>query len=110
MSEWAPNAEDERGEYFDPWEALGIRTASYSEQIDLDCIAVLKGIAAKQYCTDIAAANSLPPAYVELLQSLFCNAGWAEYGTSPRGCWPQWGTDFSGLIAAWEAYAERQWR
>ena len=104
----APNAEDEDGEYWDPWEALGLRCLSYNSEIDQNAIDVLRGIGDKLYNSDIAARTGLPAQYVELLQSIFCGSDWCEYGTSPRGCFPM-ADDFPALIAAWEAFYERRW-
>lgn len=105
-----PNVEDENGPYWDPWSALGISCASYSSQIDADAIHILKAIASRQFNSDIAVMLGLPEQYVELLQSIFCSAGWCDYGTSPRGCFPamDW-NEFQAIISAWEAYYDRQW-
>jgi len=65
---------------------LGV-IAPYNMRIDHDALAVLKGIVAGKFNSDIAKELDLPEQYVELLQTLFCSADWAEYGTSPRGCW-----------------------
>jgi hypothetical protein len=104
-----PNAEDENGKYWDPWEALGLPCCSYNSDIDENALAVLRGMESATYATDIAERTGMSPAHVELLQSIFCSAGWGEYGTSPRGCWPIDRDGFPALIAAWEAYYERQW-
>ena len=117
----APNAEDENGEYWDPWDALGVRCGGYSSAIDDDALAVLKAIrdgAASRhsggeftnYTTDIAAKTGMSATHVELWQYLFCSADWCDYGTSPRGCFPNYDIDFDALIAAWEAYYERRWK
>lgn len=104
-----PNAEDENGEYWDPWVALGLRCVGYSSDVDQNAIDVLRGIRDKLNNAKIAARTGLNPAYVELLQGIFCGADWAEYGTSPRGCFAM-ADDFPRLIEAFEAYFERQWR
>jgi hypothetical protein len=104
-----PNAEDFDGDYWDPWEALGVRCASYNSEIDLNAIAVLRGIADGLYNSDIAERTGLTPAHVELFQALFCGADWCEYGTSPRGCFPLYRDDFPRLIEAWENYYRRHW-
>lgn len=114
MSEdyFKPNAADENGEHWSPWDALGLSCCSYNSKVDDDALAVLRGILAKQYNSDIAAATGLSPSHVELYQSIFSGAHWCEYGTSPRGCWFVYdrGENFGErLIAAWEAYYERRW-
>jgi hypothetical protein len=103
-----PNAEDENGEYWDPWETLDQRCLSYSSEIDQNAIDVLRGIRDKLYCSDIAARTGMSESHVELLQSIFCGKDWAGYGTSPRGCFPM-ADDFRDIITAWEDYYERKW-
>lgn len=104
-----PNSEDENGEYWEPWDALGLQCVSYNSEIDRGAIAVLRGIKGRLYCDAIAEKTGMAPAHVELLQSIFCSANWCEYGTSPRGCWPIDRDYFHLLIGAWEAYYERKW-
>lgn len=105
----SPNCEDENGPFWDPWEALGIRCCSYSGQNDIDAVLVLEGIQRHQFNTDIAHDTGMSPSHVELLQGIFCTANWAEYGTSPRGCWPSYHVDFGAIIDGWKAYYERHW-
>ncbi len=104
-----PNAEDENGDFWDPWETLGLGCCSYNSEIDQQAIEVLRGMATATYCTDTAERTGMSPSHVELFQSIFCSAGWGEYGTSPRGCWPIDPGGFPALIAAWEAYYLRHW-
>lgn len=105
----APNAEDQDGEYFDPWQALGLHCSAYSSTTDEAAIAVLKGIRDKLYSTDIAERAKLDETLVELLQEIFCSADWCEYGTSPRGCWFIEDGFGDRIITAWEAYYKRHW-
>lgn len=110
MTDLVPNEEDENGPYWDPWTALGLRCAGYSGAIDAQAVAVLGGISYKEFCTDIAEASGMSPEHVELWQYIFCSAGWAEYGTSPRACFPNHGgPDISALIDGWKTYYERHW-
>ena len=104
-----PNAEDENGDFWDPWNALGVDCASYSGQVDQDAINVLRGIRDKLYNSDIAKRYSMAPSHVELLQSIFCSADWCDYGTSPRGCFPTDREGFPALIAGWEGFYLRFW-
>jgi hypothetical protein len=121
---FAPNAEDDHGEYWDPWDVMRVPLGGYSSEVDGDVIRVLRairtGLANSRadnaghgfYCTEIAEALGLAPSHVELLQYMFCSAGWCEYGTSPRGCWfvHDKGENFGDrLIEAWEAYYLRHW-
>lgn len=87
-----------------------LHCVGYNSQIDEDMLAVLKGIAAKKFNSDIAAELGLPEQYVELMQSIFCSVGWAEYGTSPRGCWIDPTHDAGSLIAKYDAYVQKRWR
>lgn len=104
-----PNAEDENGPYWDPWEAIEIHCGGYNSEVDADAIAVLKAIRNGGYVSHIAKETGLSEAHVELWQYIFCSADWCDYGTSPRGCFPMPGIDFPALIAAWETYYERSW-
>lgn len=107
-----PNAEDWDGDYWNPWEALGLGCCHYNSEIDAQAIWVLQGIADKKFNTDIAEETGLSPSHVELLQGIFCSRDWAEYGTSPRGCFPNYGSEFEDLgrlIASWKAYYLRHW-
>lgn len=105
-----PNAEDENGDYWDAWQALGLSCCSYNSEIDDQALAVLRGVNEAVYCDDIAKRTGMAPSHVELFQSIFASVGWAEYGTSPRGCWPIDREGFPALIAAWEEYYRRTWK
>jgi hypothetical protein len=107
----APNAEDEHGDYWDPWEALGLPCCSYNSKIDQAAIDVLRLVAGPEfiYCTDIAEQTGHSPVLVEMFQGIFSSANWCEYGTSPRGCWPIDRNGFHKIVEAWEAYFERRW-
>jgi hypothetical protein len=107
-----PNAEDEHGDYWDPWEALGLGCCSYNSELDQAAIDVARCIASEEfmYCTDIAERTGLSPLMVEMFQGIFSSANWCEYGTSPRGCWFIDRDGAPDLVAAWEAYYERHWQ
>lgn len=104
-----PNEDDEHGDYWNPWVALGIGCGGYRGDGDQNALAVLRGINVHLYSTDIAERTGLASSHVELLQEIFCSANWCEYGTSPRGCWPIDREGFPLLIEAWEQYYERHW-
>lgn len=112
-SQLEPNEEDWDGPYWDPWTSLDLPCLSYNSAIDCDFLHVLCGIRDKLYCDAIAERASLEPKHVELIQSIFCSARWAEYGTSPRGCFPNYGSEFEDLgrvIDLWVQYYERHWK
>jgi Mn-dependent DtxR family transcriptional regulator len=65
-----------------------IECGGYNSQIDEDIIRVMETIATEySYVTDIADKLHLQDSYVELIQYIICSLDYAEYGTSPRGCW-----------------------
>lgn len=95
---------------WDFWDKTAkLSCVGYSQAIDEDALAVLRGIAARKFCDVIAAEQNLPRQYVEMLQSIFCSVGWADYGTSPRGCWIDCRHNAEELISAFEAYVKRRW-
>lgn len=61
------------------------------------------------FVTDIAKKTGLSESHVELYQYIFCSAGWCDYGTSPRGCFPDHSIDFDELVRKWETYYRLRW-
>lgn len=103
-------AADIEADEWDFWDdAAKLSCVSYNSQIDNDALAVLKGIAAGKFNDDIARELGFPEQYVELLQSIFCSVGWADYGTSPRGCFIASDHDAAKLIGKFEGYVRRKW-
>jgi hypothetical protein len=98
---------------WDPWGALGVPNGGYCSEIDGHGLAIFEkirsGIAAGGYVTDIVGALGLEPHYVELWQYIFCSAGWADYGTSPRGCFVVDNEAADTRIAQWRDYMARTW-
>lgn len=72
---------------WDFWDDVGLHCAGYSSEIDEDLIKVFLGIRKGWNAREIALNLSMAERYVELLQYTFCSIGWADYGTSPRGCY-----------------------
>ena len=66
-----------------------ISCGGYNSEVDEDVINVAKLIRDKRpiFYTDIAKELNLKPTHVELIQYILCSLDFAEYGTSPRGCW-----------------------
>ncbi len=73
--------------HFNFFDMNGMQCVGYDEQIDIDFLNVLMLIKEKISYYEIAKRLELPEQYIELIQSIFCSAGWCEYGTSPRACW-----------------------
>lgn len=67
--------------------------ASYDSAVDLDVLNVLGELykARKNdeaiFYTKISKNLNMAETHVELIQFILCGADFAEYGTSPRGCW-----------------------
>lgn len=97
-------------EFWNPWIALGMY--SYSGGVDQDAINVLKGIRDKRNSFSIGERYGMSDQHVELFQYIFCNAGWCEYGVSPRGCWfsTEYGPDFgANMLEKWAEYYYHTW-
>ncbi|HEY1605579.1 MAG TPA: hypothetical protein VGF77_08260 [Allosphingosinicella sp.] len=110
----------------DPWVDLGVPLGGYSSSVDDDILAVLKAIrdgsrrlrqnedGPGNYVTDIAKVTGLSESHIELIQYIFCSCDWCDYGTSPRGCFPNWerfdDDGFDALISRFEAYYRRRWK
>lgn len=83
--------------------------AAYNGQIDLDFQNVLRCISEKKFSTEIAKELNLTPEYVELVQTMFCNINWCEYGTSPRGCWIIHNIKYEDLDAKLKEHYYNHW-
>lgn len=70
------------------WENL-IKNGGYNSAIDNDIISIMKSIRDDEdkWYQVIAKKLNLREEYVELIQYILCTLDYAEYGTSPRGCW-----------------------
>lgn len=105
---------------WNPWDAMGIALGGYNSEVDDNALAVLRAIrdGVKRgreggkygnFVTEIVKVTGLNETHVELWQYIFCSAGWCDYGTSPRGCFPDHGIDFDELIVKWERYYQFRW-
>lgn len=90
-----------------PWDAAGV-IRPYSEQIDIDALAVLRCVVAKKGTATIAKETGLSESYVELLQTVFCSADWCDYGTSPRHAFMI--GDGNARVAEYENYIQENWK
>ena len=68
------------------WEKL-IQYGGYNSEVDRDIISVMECVGKKMFYTDIAQYLQMASSQVELIQYILCSMDYAEYGTSPRGCW-----------------------
>ena len=66
-----------------------IKCGGYNTEVDIDIIAVMECIKVNRpiFYTDISIKLGFKKEYVELIQYIICSLDYAEYGTSPRGCW-----------------------
>lgn len=104
-----PEKSAEVDDDFSFWHRLGLSNP-YNKRIDDDVLAVLKAVAVEGAFNDgVAKDLGLPEQYVEMIQTLLCDIGWCEYGTSPRGCWID-GPHPQAVIAWLEADIARRWK
>ena len=100
-----PDPQQMCDEYFDPWAAFPSLYGSYSSEFDDMAIEVLESIAGQEYRSE--------PLSHQMFREMLCTAGLCEYGTSPRTCFPDYGTKFADilpvLIEKWNAYRAAAW-
>jgi len=90
---------------FDPWEVFDCFYGSYSSEFDDMAIEVLEAIQRGQFTNE--------PLSHQMFREVLCHYGLCDYGTSPRGCFPDWGSGFAellpDLIAKWKQYRDVEW-
>lgn len=94
---------------FDPWEPFERSLyGSYSSEFDDMAITVLENILHQRWGRDHG--ESLAH---EVFREILCNAGLCDYGTSPRGCFPDWGSGFADVLPLylqkWKQYRAVEW-
>lgn len=93
---------------FDPWEIFPCFYGSYSSEFDDMAILVLENIRDGKFGPEAGEALAH-----EMFREVLCNADLCDYGTSPRGCSPNWEIGFDGLlpalIAKWREYRAAEW-
>ncbi len=104
-----PRDEMDRGiDTFDPWSDVieGI-FGNYSAESDDVMIDALKAVRDKQPFEFIDRRGFLG----EFVLYVLAGHGLTEYGTSPRGAWPDFAIEdlWQPLIDKWEAYADIVW-
>ena len=95
--------------FFDPWDDVidGI-SGSYAEECDSLMIAALEAVRDRETFEYIEQKGFAG----ELMLYVLSGHGLTEYGTSPRGGWPDYEVAdlWGALIEKWRAYAEFAWR
>jgi hypothetical protein len=95
-------------ECFDPWEMFPCLYGSYSSEFDDMAITVLENIRDRKFGK--SAGENLAH---EMFREMLCTADLCDYGTSPRGCFPNWQSGFAEilptLIDKWHEYRRVNW-
>jgi hypothetical protein len=96
------------GEVFDPWAAFPCLYGSYSSDFDDMAILVLDNLLNKRWGPDHGEGLAH-----QMFREMLCTAGLCDYGTSPRGCFPDHSTVFPEmlplLLEKWRSYRSIQW-
>lgn len=104
-----PSNEFERGSegFFDPWQNIvqGIHGHYSSESDDLMILTMEAVRDGKTF--DLIEEKGF---IIEFLLYVLSGHGLTEYGTSPRGAWPDQRDLWQALIDKWKAYREVAWR
>lgn len=95
---------------FDPWEIFPSLYGSYSSEFDDMAILVLDNILNKRWGSDHGEGLAH-----QMFREMLCTADLCDYGTSPRGCFPNWAVDgieglLTTLLAKWREYRDAEWR
>lgn len=102
-----PVSNDPSIEVFDPWHDIieGV-LGSYSSSMDLIFINALKAIRDRTTFKFIFNNDAH-----EMALYILAGQGYTDYGTSPRGGWPDsWCADlWDDMIAKWEEYYKATW-
>jgi hypothetical protein len=101
----AKTHDDRYVEHFDPWEDLfPMFYGCYSGEFDEMAIRVLENI-------DLSVRGSEETLAHEMFREVLCNAGYCDYGVSPRVCFAT--REFSDLlpelIEKWKLYSKYYW-
>lgn len=108
LAKAAPTGPDDIVDTFDPWEILPCFYGSYSSAFDDVAILVLENIRDEKFGE--AAGEGVAH---EMFREVLCTYNLCDYGTSPRGCFPNWGSGFEhtldDLIDKWRQYRTAQW-
>ena len=96
-------------EVFDPLGDISLPIGSYSSAFDDMAILVLDNILNKRWGGDHGEELAH-----EMFREMLCTAGICDYGTSPRGCFPDWSVDgieelLTTLLSKWREYAAAEW-
>ncbi|MEG3175861.1 hypothetical protein U1872_06435 [Sphingomonas sp. RB3P16] len=98
------------GDVFDPWNVFPALYGSYSSDFDDMAILVLDNILNNRWGADHGETLAH-----EMFREMLCTAGLCTYGTSPRGCFPDYvgGESMRPLLAdlleKWHDYRRVEW-
>ena len=89
--------------FFDPWEIFPCLYGSYSCAFDNMAIEVLERMRDRVW-TEEGLAH-------EMFREMLCTSGLADYGMSPRGCFPEPAFEqlLPALIDKWKLYRKAAW-
>lgn len=94
--------------YFDPWEVFPCFYGVYSSDFDDVAILVLDNMLNKRF----GGQHGESVAH-EMFREVLCTSDLCDYGTSPRGCFPNWGSGFDellpGFLEKWKQYRQGFW-
>jgi hypothetical protein len=103
-----PKSKEDVGceEFFDPWQYIiqGI-DGSYSSQSDDLMIEVMEAVRDRKTFNLIETQGFA----AEFMLYVLSGHGLTEYGTSPRGAWPDQRDLWQSLIDKWKAYRDIVW-
>jgi hypothetical protein len=92
-------------ETFDPWEIFPMFYGSYDSEFDDMAIEVLEAVREGNFRDE--------PLSHRMFREVLCTSDLCDYGTSPRGCFPNWDTRFAEvlprLIEKWKQYRSAEW-
>lgn len=108
LSKPLPQTEHDLGspEFFDPWEDIiqGIY-GNYAAESDDLMIEVMEAVRDRTTFDLVKAKGFI----IEFLLYVLAGHGLTEYGTSPRGGWPEHADLWQPLIDKWKAYRAVAW-
>lgn len=96
--------------YFDPWDAFDGIVGAYNSDIDQMAIETLVAVRDGKTFDLLQGEHKL---FVEFFLHILSGHDYVDYGISPRGAFPAWGTTdklMDAWIEKWEAWYRINWR